>query len=399
MGKIHWVSNSFKTSDLDQKAFSSLDPKTMDQVMHFHTSLPQYQKTPLHSLKDLSKFLGVKDTFVKDESQRFGLKAFKGLGVSYAVASYFAKALSLDLNTTSFTELVDRVKTLPKSTFATATDGNHGKSVAWAARLFGQNANIYLPKGASPVRIQAIEKLGANVRMTDRNYDDTVEMVANLAKEHRWILFQDTSWEGYEDVPLWIMQGYLTIMGEILEQMKTESFHQITHVILQAGVGTFPASMVAMISQLFSHARPKIIIVEPSQAACFYQSAVQATGSPQRVYGDLSTIMAGLGCGEPNPRAWKILKPLTDYFVSCEDSVTKKGMRILGNPIGQDPKVISGESGAVPLGLLYELMRESSLVEAKQAFGLDENSKILIISTEGDTDPVNYRKIVWEALD
>lgn len=341
MGKFHWVANPYQTSDLEPKAFSPFDEKTMDQVMHFHTSLPQYQKTPLYSLTDLSKFLGVKDIYVKDESQRFGLNAFKGLGASYAVASYYEKTLSLELNTTRFTELVDQVKTLPISTFATATDGNHGKGVAWTARLFGQKANIYMPKGSAQVRIHAIQKLGASVCMTDRNYDDTVQMVANLAKEHQWILFQDTAWKGYETISLWIMQGYLTIMGEILKQMKAESFKQITHVILQAGVGTFPASLAAIIAHIYSQARPKIIIVEPSQAACFYQSAISSTGSPQRIYGDLSTIMAGLACGEPNPMAWDILKSVTDYFVSCEDSVTKKGMRILGNPMGQDPKIIS----------------------------------------------------------
>jgi diaminopropionate ammonia-lyase len=396
MGNIQWVENQFKKSRSDIKELHTFSEKEMKKAMNFHSSVPHYKDTPLYSLTGLSEFLGVKEIYVKDESQRFGLNAFKGLGVSYAMASYFASVLSIDLSSTNFDMLTKQVKSLSTSTFATATDGNHGKGVAWAAGLFGQNANVYMPKDSSEARLEAIQNLGANACITNLNYDDTVQMVDSLAQDNNWVLIQDTAWEGYVTIPMFIMQGYLTIIGEILEQFKDESFKEITHVILQAGVGSFAGAMAAFIHNITSHSTPKIIIVEPSNAACLYQSAVHPTGAPQRVHGDLATIMAGLACGEPNPVGWEILKSVSDYFFYCDDSISAKGMRVLGNPIAQDPKIISGESGAVPLGLLYELMSDSESSELKTKLELDKSSKILVINTEGDTDPINYRKVVWD---
>lgn len=393
LSKIKWVKNQFKDSFLsDQLEYFS--KQEIAKATKFHSSIPIYKPTPLHSLSGLSDVLGVKGIYVKDESQRFGLNAFKGLGGSYAIASYFAKEFSLDLESTSFTTLVDKAKAESKVTFATATDGNHGKGLAWAAQLFGQNSKVFMPKGSSEARLAAIKELGCDACITDLNYDDTVQMVADLAEENGWILVQDTAWEGYEEVPLSIMQGYLTIIGEAMEQLKGP----ITHVFLQAGVGSFAASMAASIYNMTSPNSPKIIVVEPDQADCLYQSALDPNGEPRRVFGDLSTIMAGLACGEPNPYAWEVLKQLAVGFFSCEDSISATGMRILGNPVDEDPKFISGESGAVGIGLLYELLSENGSLEAKEFLGLDRSSVVLIISTEGDTDPVHYRKVVWEAI-
>lgn len=394
MRNIKWVDNQFKKLGSATQETQHFCEKEIKKAINLHSSIPEYKPTPLHSLSGLSDFLGVKGIYIKDESKRFGLNAFKGLGVSYAMASYFSRELSLDLNSTNFQMLVEHVKSSPKVTFATATDGNHGKGVAWAAGLFGQHAKVYMPKGSSLSRLNAVQQLGADACITDLNYDDTVQMVADLASDNNWDLIQDTAWEGYEMIPLYIMQGYTTIIAEIVEQLKDESLSEITHVFLQAGVGSFAASIAAAIYNVTAGSTPKIVIVEPSQADCLHQSALHPTGAPQRVYGDLFTMMAGLACGEPNPVGWKILKSISDYFFSCDDSISAEGMRVLGNPIGQDAKVISGESGAVPLGLLYELMSNNELEEVKNKLELDDSSNILVISTEGDTDPINYRKVV-----
>ncbi|AOV07747.1 diaminopropionate ammonia-lyase [Sporosarcina ureilytica] len=391
MNDISWVDNRFKETKPVTQELVNFSEKEMKKVLNFHSSIPAYKITPLHSLSGLSNSLGVKQIYVKDESKRFGLNAFKGLGASYAMASYFAEKLSLDLSTINFLQLLEHVKSLPKSTFATVTAGNHGRGVAWAAKLFGQQAKVYLPKGSSTMRLKAIQEFGADAQITDMKYDDTVQHIASVAKENNWVLVQDTAWEGYEKLPLSIMQGYTTIVAEIVKQL---TFREISHVILQAGVGSFAGAMAAAISHSASGSAPKIIIVEPSEADCLYQSAQSTTGEPQRVYGNLSTMMAGLACGEPNPIGWEILKTTSDYFFSCDDSISAKGMRVLSSPVPHDVKIISGESGAVPLGLLHELMTNDQLNEIKTSLGLDDSSSILMINTEGDTDPVNYKTII-----
>lgn len=395
LNNIQWVCNQFKKEELSIQETQHFSEKELKKAINFHSTMPGYQSTPLYSLLGLSDFLGVKKIYVKDESKRFGLNAFKGLGVSYAMASYFAGKLSLDLNSTRFHTLAEQVRSMPITTFATATDGNHGKGVAWAANLFGQQAKVYMPKGASQSRLQAIRKFGADAYITDQNYDDTVQMVANLATDHHWVLIQDTAWKSYEMIPRFIMQGYTTIISEISEQLEDPSLSEVTHVFLQAGVGSFAASMAAAIYNMTSPACPKIIVIEPNQADCLYRSALEPSGNPKRVYGDLSTMMAGLACGDPNPIAWDLLKGLTSYFFSCEDTISATGMRVLGNPIAQDPKIISGESGAVSIGLLYELMNSQGALEARKEIGLDRSSVVLVINTEGDTDPINYRDVVW----
>lgn len=394
MKYIEWIDNPYKESNVATEALHHFSEEEMNKAMNFHSDMPNYEATPLHRLTNLSDQLGVKGIYVKDESKRFGLNAFKGLGGSYAIASYFAKELSLDLRITRFQELVDQVASLPAVTFATVTAGNHGRGVAWAAYHFNQKAKVYMPKGSSPSRLEAIKKFGAEAYMSDVNYDDTVQQVAQLAAEQNWVLLQDTAWEGYEAIPLYIMQGYTTILAEIVEQLKEESLDSITHIFLQAGVGSFAASIAAAFYNLTSESSPKIVIVEPSKADCLYQSALHASGDPQRVYGKLDTMMAGLACGEPSPVAWDILKSISDCFISVDDTISAKGMQLLGHPRGEDAKVISGESGAVPLGVLYELLTNDQTSPLKEELGLDESSNILFISTEGDTDPDNYQKIV-----
>lgn len=394
MNNIKCVDNQFKETKAVTQELLNFSKDEVEKAYNFHSDIPGYKSTPLHSLPGLSDLLGVKGIYVKDESKRFGLNAFKGLGASYAMATYFSKKLSLDLDAINFTQLLDLVKKLPKSTFATVTAGNHGRGVAWAANLFEQESKVYLPKGSSTMRLNAIQELGADASITEMNYDDTVLHIASVAEENNWILIQDTAWEGYEELPLSLMQGYTTIVAEVLAHLNDQSLREISHVILQAGVGSFAGAIAAAIYQASSGTAPKIIIVEPSEADCLYQSVQHTTGEPQRVYGNLSTMMAGLACGEPNPIGWEILKTIGDHFISCDDSISAKGMRVLSSPMHEDVKIISGESGAVPLGLLHELMTNNELTAMKNNLGLDDSSNVLIINTEGDTDPIHYKKIV-----
>lgn len=395
MNGIIAVSNQYKDKG-STDFFKNFTQESLSEVLKFHESMPGYQQTPLHSLNGLSTHLGVNSILVKDESKRFGLNAFKGLGASYAMIAYFSKKYELDLKTTDFHALKKFVESLPQLTFATATEGNHGKGVAWAAKLLKQQAKIFMPEGASESRLNAIKNLDAEGYIIDLNYDDTVKRVAELSKENNWILLQDTAWDDYEELPLYIMQGYTSIIFEVLNQLENVSLDEITHVFLQAGVGSFAASIAAVINNLTSETSPKIIIVEPSEADCLYRSALDESGDPKRVYGDLNTIMAGLSCGEPNPVAWNILKEVSNYFLSCTDSISAKGMRVLGNPIPKDPKIIGGASGSLSMGVLYELMKNERLESVKRELELNDSSKVLIINTEGDTDPENYREMVWD---
>ena len=203
---------------------------------------------------------------------------------------------------------------------------------------------------------------------------------------------QDTSFEGYEEVPMWIMQGYLTMMEEAVQQLGEV---RPTHVFLQAGVGAMAGSMTGYLVSYYGDKKPTIVIVEPHNANCFYETAKADDGELHAVTGDLKTIMAGLACGEPCSIAWDVMKSYAEYFISMSDYVAANGMRILGNPLPGDERVISGESGASGFGLAMELLRNPEFAGLKEEMGIDENAVILCISTEGDTDKENYREIVW----
>lgn len=253
------------------------------------------------------------------------------------MAKYFSDKTNSDLSVTSFDELIGNVRNLDTCTFATVTAGNHGKGVAWAAKIFGQKAKVYLPAGSSEERLRAIQEYGADAHISDMNYDDAVIHVAAEARKNNWVLLQDTAWDGYVELPLYIMQGYTTIIAEILEQLQGQDLKLFTHVFLQAGVGSFAAAMTAAIYNQTTNNPPVFIIAEPSEAACLYQSAGSDSGSPERFFGNLDSMMAGLACGEPSPIAWEILKPLTEVFFSCSDEISASGMRILASPVNNDP--------------------------------------------------------------
>lgn len=364
------------------------------QARDFHETMPDYQPTPLPSLVELSKYLKVDKIWVKDESHRFGLNAFKVLGASYAITSALSERIGCENRPVSLSlfQNSEAQRQLRQTTVITATDGNHGRAVAWSAQQLGCNSVVYMPKGSSRIRLENIRACGAKASMIDGNYDDAVRLAAKKAEENDWILMQDTAWPGYKSIPLLIMQGYLTMFDEAFEQLGDDV---PTHVFIQCGVGSFAASLQAYLVAKLGDDRPLVAIVEPTKAACFYESIVAGDGKPRKAKGNLHTIMAGLACGEPSTLAWEILRDYTDVFIACSDDPAIRGMRVLGNPLVGDDRIVSGESGAVTLGLVYELMRNPSFVALKKALHLDNKSKILLFSTEGDTDPDKYREIVW----
>ena len=399
MELLKWVHNT-KSRDCNYKKeeLVGFDEKSMHDVYEFHKSLPNYKPTPLVDLANLAKYYGVKKVWLKDESKRFGLNAFKVLGGSYAIGKYLSQRLGKDINELPYNVLIsDEIKKqLGELTFVTATDGNHGRGVAWMANRLNQNSVVYMPKGSAQMRFDAIAREGAKVTITDLNYDDAVRLANKGAEDYGWIMVQDTAWDGYEEIPLWIMQGYSTIINEVVEQLKAFGDEKPTHVFLQAGVGSFAGAVQGYLAHLYGDERPITVICEPHGANCIYKSMAANDGNPHNVTGDLTTIMAGLACGEPNTISWKILRDNSDFSVSCDDEIAARGMRVLSSPLGDDARVISGESGAVGLGLFTVLSeKKDEYKELMDALKINENSKILCISTEGDTDVEGYKNVVW----
>jgi len=385
----------YPNTPVRSECLSSIDltaPEDIIAVTKFHQSMPGYSPTPLIKLPELAKKLGVSELLIKDESQRFDLNAFKVLGASYAMAKVIKDELGLDDAELTFDSISSKAQSFRHLTFTTATDGNHGRAVAWSAKKFGCNAVVYMPRGSSRARLEAIQSYGAEASIIEGNYDETVLFAEKMSKENEWILLQDTSWQGYEAIPACIMQGYFTLLTEALEQAKGI---WPTHVFVQAGVGSLAASLLAFLCSLAKKTKPVFTLVEPIGAPCFYNSIQAGDGKPHRVRGDLKTIMAGLACGKPSQTGWEILKTGTDAFIICSDEIARRGMRILGHPSGDDKHVISGESGAVTLGLVYELLSNTKYRDIKDKLELKSDAKILLFSTEGDTDPEHYRKVVW----
>ena len=396
---LKWTVNHVPGSD--DKFLDLMSEENVTKANEFHKSFPQYSVTPLQKLSALASYLGVKGIYCKDESYRFGLNAFKVLGGSYAMGRYIAKELGRDISQLPYNVLSsDKLREeFGQATFFTATDGNHGRGVAWAAKRLGQKAVVRMPKGTTKTRFDNIAKEGAEVTIEEVNYDDCVRMAAaEAAKTEHGIIVQDTAWAGYEEIPSWIMQGYGTLVLEADQQLKENGVDRPTHVFVQAGVGSLAGAVVGYFAHKYKENPPVMVVCEASAADCLYRSAVQADGNLVNVTGDLQTIMAGLACGEGNTIGWDILKNHVTVFASCPDWMSAKATRIYANPLENDPHIISGESGSVPLGLAYTALHDEDAKDLKAALKLDENSNILVISTEGDTDPVRYREIVWDGL-
>lgn len=397
---LKWVVNHMpKTEDSNLPIMSVEEIK---KARAFHQSFPQYQETPLTELVNMADYLGLGRLFIKDESYRFGLNAFKVLGGSYSMAKYIAKETGRDVSELPYDVLTsDKLHDeFGTATFFTATDGNHGRGVAWAANKLRQKAVIHMPKGTTQTRLENIRKLGATVDILDKNYDDCVRQAAKEASEtKRGVIVQDTAWDGYEEIPSWIMQGYGTMAMEAAEQIQKQGVARPTHIFVQAGVGSLAGAVVGYFSNLYKDNPPTFVVVEAEAAACLYKGAMAGDGKPRIVDGDMQTIMAGLACGEPNTISWDILKNHVKMFVAAPDWVAAQGMRMLAAPIKGDPSITSGESGAAPFGALSVLMTSADCADARKELGLDETSQVLVFSTEGDTDPERYKNIVWKGLE
>lgn len=400
MESIKWAVNHMpKTQDEYLKVMSL---SQVEKARTFHQSFPQYARTPLAKLDAMARYLGLKELYVKDESYRFGLNAFKVLGGSFAMARYIASETGKDVSDLPYSVLTSKElrEEFGQATFFTATDGNHGRGVAWAANRLGQKSVVHMPVGTTRTRLENIKKEGAQVDITDMNYDDCVRLAAKEASETaRGVVIQDTAWEGYEEIPSWIMQGYGTMAMEAADQLKDCGCQRPTHVFVQAGVGSLAGAVVGYFTNLYPDNPPVFVVVEADAAACLYKGAAAGDGRIRIVDGDLKTIMAGLACGEPNTISWDILKNHVSVFAAAPDWAAAKGMRMLSAPIKGDPQVVSGESGAAPFGVLASVMTMDEYQGLREAVGLNGDSKVLLFSTEGDTDPERYKNIVWEGKD
>ena len=347
---------------------------------------PGYEPSPLQRLDGLAAKIGVAGIYYKDESQRFGLKSFKALGGAYAVSRQLLDRIHRETGEqASIDDLLDGQYSaiVEKIIISCATDGNHGRSVAWGCQMFGCPCIIYIHRDVSSGREQAMQALGAEVIRIDGNYDESVKQADSDAAEHGRIIVSDTSYPGYVDIPKDVAIGYTVMLAEAVEQMGEEI---PSHVFIQAGVGGLAAAVCAYFWELWAERRPRFIVVEPEKANCLQQSAAQ--GSPVAVEGDLETLMAGLSCGEVSLLAWDILQPgVNDYLTLSEDGVASC-MQLLAQG---EPAVEAGESAVAGIAAAI-VAREDDEMAAK--LGLDESSRIFVIGTEGATDPELYDKLL-----
>jgi len=357
---------------------------TLNDVLRVHRALPGYLQTPLISMDGIAGSLGIGRVLLKDEGIRFGLKAFKALGASYAVYRVLREKSNGRLEPEEFIgekgrELADGL------TLSCATDGNHGRAVAWIARLLEIPSVVYVPRGIVPARIAAIESEGARVVGVDGGYDEAVRCAADEAKSDRLII-ADTAYPGYTIIPRYIQQGYLTIFSEISGQLKERGERHPDIVFIQAGVGAFASAAALFFNDPSDGVR--LVCAEPRTADCLFRSAVAGNGVPRTVTCGERTIMAGLDCGTPSLTAWPDVYGRFDLYVSMEDHWAEEAMRHLAAE-----GIVSGESGAAGLAALIALCEESpDFLSTK--LHLPENARILIINTEADTDPDAYRRVV-----
>jgi len=353
-------------------------------------SWPGYTVTPLRSLDGIARQLGVANIYYKDEAGRFGLGSFKALGGAYATLRALKKHIRAQAGTSPSTKeiLAGKFRDLSsRLTVTTATDGNHGRSVAWGAQLFGCACTIFIHRTVSEGRKQAIEKYGASVVRTDGNYDDSVRQAGDSARRNGWVLIPDTSYEGYDDVPKDVMQGYTVMVQEIIDQLPRSTWP--SHVLVQGGVGALAAAVCAHLWESRPQNRPRFIVVEPERAACLYESAKQ--GKPVVIHGELDTMMAGLACGEISQLAWVILEKGASDFITLPDQAAIHAMRYLARGTFGDAPIVAGESAVAGLAVLLAAIAQPTL---KSSLGLTSESQVLLFGTEGATDPALYEEIV-----
>jgi diaminopropionate ammonia-lyase len=360
-----------------------------------HSSLENYSPTPLVELPVLAARLGLGRILVKDEAHRFGLKAFKALGATYAIYRHLQSyLLEKGCPCPEASEFYVRGGVLGAGdlTFSTATDGNHGRGVAWTARLLNQKAVIYMPTGSVAARIENIRSEGAEVVIVEGTYDDAVTRCAEEAAAHGWHIISDTSWPDYDEIPRWIMAGYLTLFREIVA--ASESVAGIDLVIIPGGVGALAGAAAWFFHKICPPPRPKLLMVEPEQAACLLESIESPGGNPTLSRGRQDSIMAGLNCGYPSPMSWPLIKAGFDMFITISDARCVDAMRAYFHAEEPDPAIVSGESGASGLAALLTLTDLDEVAEARRLLGLGRESFVLLINTEGDTDPAGFQRLV-----
>jgi diaminopropionate ammonia-lyase len=353
-----------------------------------HQKLPGYEPTPLRRLDDLARVAGVSAIHLKDESNRFGLPAYKVLGASWATLRILERMLGSELEPwTNVDQLRQRLAPLGKLKLITMTDGNHGRGVARVARWLGYGAEIFVPRGTAAARIEGIKSEGASVTIVDGTYDDAVERAATSVAPGV-ILVSDHGWAGFEEVPNWVAEGYETIFLEIEQQIADQEVAPPDLVLVQIGVGTLATAVVAHFRAESRVTFPTIVGVEPTGAACALHS-IEA-GKPVMLHaGADASIMAGLNCGTPSTAAWPALEDGIDAYLAIEDERAREAMRLLAAA-----GVVAGESGAASTGGLIELMKGVETHRLREALEIGPQTRVLLISTEGATDPVSYRQIV-----
>lgn len=352
------------------------------------TAWDGYEPTPLLSMSALAERIGVDTVLYKHEGPRFGLGSFKALGGAYAALRVLQREVSAETGTE--VSLAD-IRTgkhqdaVAKITLVSATDGNHGRSLAWGCQRFGAPCRIYIHAEVSEGRAQAMRDLGADVIRIAGDYDASVDLAKSEAEANGWFVVSDTSWPGYTDPPRDVMAGY-GVMTEEINEALTEA---PTHVFMQGGVGGLAAGVAAGLRQYWGDAAPRVVIVEPDLAACLFESA--KTGRPTGVAITEETIMAGLSCGEPSPLAWEILAEEATDFLTIPENVVAPTVRLLARPLRTDTALEAGESAVAGLAALIAARRDADL---SAALGLDMGSRVLLIGSEGVTDPAIFQMIM-----
>jgi diaminopropionate ammonia-lyase len=373
------------------EAFESTD------ILELHRSIPEYQPTPLAERPDLARDLGVGRVLVKDEGHRFGLKAFKALGAAYACYRFLREYLQKHRRNCPPATGFYRTKLAlhpSELTLCTATDGNHGRGVAWVARKLEQKAVIYMPSESATARIDNIRKEGAEVVVVDGTYDEAVRQCMENARAGGWQIISDTSWPGYERIPRWIMAGYLTMFREIEAALEPDV--RIDSVIVQGGVGALAGAAAWYFRRESRWPNAILISVEPVEAACLLESISSPAGEPVQSRGRQDSIMAGLNCGFPSPAAWPLIKEAFNLFLAVSDDFCLDAMRRFYYPSGSGPRIVSGESGAAGLAALLALAKDESAADARTGLDLGVGDTVLLINTEADTDPIGFQRCVLQ---
>ena len=384
------ISHFAGSANSHHAALNILHPEGFTTAIEEITQWDGYSPTPLYSLKKLAESLSLGEILYKDEGTRFGLGSFKALGGAYAALRVLQKQISFFLKKDVSLKDIRTGKYIKEAadiTLVSATDGNHGRSLAWGCQRFGALCRIYIHAEVSEGRAEAMRDFGAEVIRIKGDYDDSLELARTEAKRNNWFVVSDTSWPGYREPPRDVMLGY----GVMTHEINNELTQPPTHIFLQSGVGGFAASVASSLRQYWGDQTPRVVIVEPELAACLYESS--KANEVKRVSIKEETIMAGLSCGEPSEIAWEILAEEAADFITIPDNIVPQTIRILARPLGDDPIIEAGESAVAGLAVLICASKKFDL---RTKLGLDMTSRVLLIGSEGVTDREIFTKIMEE---